>query len=592
LKRPDSKSIYLLNFWLILFAAALVTYALGNKSLYWSIVHLRPIIFALVFVVSFCGIGFPLARLFFRSQPQRWKIDEFLTSFAIGLGLTGIFTFIPGVLGIIHPMLYALWTLCGLGLFIYALVRHWLPLSFDMGSLTKNPLNIFALLVLVLFLLQSIPPLVSPVVSTDALEYHLLIPKIFLSTGKIGYIPSLVESNYPCMAQYIYLLVLPLAGDIVCKSLHFWTGIILLFAMGRIIFKIDPGRSRWLAPALYFSMPVFILALGWAWNDAFFVFLVLMSMQFLLDYQMAAEQERKSRILFMAGIMAGLACWMKYTFIMIFLAILLMLLMALVRWRWKWHRLTWFLLPLGLISLLVFIKNWLFTGNPFYPFLHHLFPSPYWSDTAAEYFNKAVRRHEILSWHWWSFFTFPLKMTLRPLLIDTHPGILPLVLIPMLFFRSSHKGVTFLKVFIGFSVLVWLIIQTEMRSLLTMLAIFFCVAVPGLEHMVWSRKNLRRPLIFFLSLAVLANLGIAIVTNYYLTNPIGYFIGLETRNSFLLREARGQMAYQWLNRNPAVNTVLLVGLYGPYYLEKPVSFSSVCDAAAISHPGDYSCGDK
>ena len=242
--------------------------------------------------------------------------------------------------------------------------------------------------------------------------------------------------------------------------------------------------------------------------------------------------------------------------------------------------------------MLVFVKNWLFTGNPFYPFLHHLFPSPYWTDTAAEYFKNAVRRHEILDWHWWTFFSFPLRMTLRPLLIDTHPGILPLVLIPMLFFRSPHKGVTFLKTFVVSSVLVWLVIQTETRSLLTMLAVFFCVAALGLEHLVWNHKTLRRPLIFFLALAVLANLGIALVTNYHLTNPMGYFLGLETRETFLLREAKGQLSYQWLNRNPAADKVLLVGLFGPYYLEKPVYFSSVCDppiverlSAGIENPG-------
>ena len=325
MKRPDSKRFYLLNLWLILFAAALVGYVLGNKPLYWVILHLRPIFFALVFVVSFCGLGFPLVRGFYRAVPQRWKVDEILTSFAIGLGLTGLFTFVLGVLGIINLTLYALWTLCGLGLFIYALLRHWIPFSLDLSSTLQEPRNIFALLVLVVFLLQSIPPLVSPVVSTDALEYHLLIPKIFLSTGKIGYIPSLVESNYPCLAQYIYLLVLPLAGDIVCKSLHFWTGIFLLLAMGRLIVKVSPGSSRWLGPALYFSMPVFVVVLGWAWNDAFFVFLLLMSIHYLLDYQAAAEHQRKPRILFMAGVMAGLACWVKYTFVMVFLAIFLLL---------------------------------------------------------------------------------------------------------------------------------------------------------------------------------------------------------------------------------------------------------------------------
>lgn len=54
-------------------------------------------------------------------------------------------------------------------------------------------------------------------------------------------------------------------------------------------------------------------------------------------------------------------------------------------------------------------------------------------------------------------------------------------------------------------------------------------------------------------------------------------LGLETGKAFLLREAKSQMTYEWLNRNPTVGKVLLVGFFGPYYLEKPAYFSSVCD---------------
>jgi hypothetical protein len=574
LKKPPSTSLHPLNLWLFFFAAALVLLVLWNKPLYRIVLHLRPLGFALVFVISFCGIGAPLVR---RLYTHPTKTDEILASFALGLGLTGLFTFVLGVLGIINIMLYALWTLCGLALFIYTIFRRWLPISFDSSGLMKHPLSLLAIVVIVPFLLQLVPPLVSPVVSTDALEYHLLIPKIFLRMGKIDYIPSLVESNYPCMAQYVYMLVMPLAGDIVCKSLHFWTGIFTLFTMGRLISKTSPETSRLLGPALYLSMPVFVIILGWAWNDAFFVFFMLLCISYLLDYHLADQHRRSPRSLFLAGTIAGLASWMKYTFIMLLLVILLLLLVAVLRWQWKWYHLFWFFLPVGLISMLVFVKNWVFTGNPFYPFLNNIFHSPYWNDVANEYFHRALNQWEIPDWNWSTFFLFPFRITLKPILVDTHPGILPLVFIPLLFFRSSNKGITFLKTFLVFSILVWLLIRTETRSLLTMLAVFFCVAAIGMEHMAWKHKVFRRPLVFFLSLAVLANLGITIVTNYYLTKPIAYMLGLETGKAFLLREAKSQMTYEWLNRNPTVGKVLLIGFFGPYYLEKPAYFSSVCD---------------
>jgi hypothetical protein len=563
-----------LNLWLVFFAAALVTVVLWNKPLYRIVLNLRPIGFAFAFVISFCGIGAPLVR---RLYAHPTKTDEILASFALGLGLTGLFTFVLGVLGIINVMLYALWTLAGLALFIYTILRRWLPISLDLSGMIKQPLGLLAIVVMVPFLLQLVPPLVSPAVSTDALQYHLLIPKIFFKMGKIDYIPLLVESNYPCLSSYIYLLITPLAGDIVCKSLHFWTGIFVLFAMGRLIAKTSPGTSRLLGPALYLSMPVFVIILGWAWNDAFFVFFMLLSISYLLDYHLADQDRRSPRSLFLAGVMAGLASWMKYTFVMLFLVILLLLMVAVLRWQWKWRHLFWFFLPVGLIFMLVLIKNWVFTGNPFYPFLNNIFHSPYWTDTANEYFRRTLTRWEIRDWNWSTYFLFPFRMTLKPLVVDTHTGILPLVFIPLLFFRGSNKGITFLKTFLVFSILAWLLFQTLTRSLLTMLAVFFCVAVIELERMVWKHKTFRRPLVFFLSLAVLANLGITIVTNYHLTKPISYMLGLETRKAFLLREAKSQITYEWLNNNPTVGKVLLVGFFGPYYLEKAIYFSSLSD---------------
>jgi 4-amino-4-deoxy-L-arabinose transferase-like glycosyltransferase len=351
----------------------------------------------------------------------------------------------------------------------------------------------------------------------------------------------------------------------------------LLLAMGRIIGRASSGSSRLLGPAFFLSMPVFVLVIGWAWNDAFFVFFLLLSIGYLLDYHLADEVSRSPRLLFLAGIMAGLASWMKYTFVMILFALILLFLVGIIRWRWKWHHLFWFLLPVGVISLLVFVKNWIFTGNPFYPFLNNIFHSPYWTEAAANYFNKALRRWEMPHWNWTHYFLFPFRMTLKPAMIDIHPGILPLVFIPLLFFRKADKGIVFLKTFIISSMLVWLVIQTETRSLLTMLAVFFCVVAVELEGRVWSFKALRRTLVFFLCLAVLANLAITIVTNYYLTRPIAYFLGLESGKDFLRREAESQVTYEWLNANPEVNKVLLVGLHGPYYLERPVYFSSVCD---------------
>ncbi len=581
----------LVNLWFVFFAVAITLYFLWNKPMLHALKNLQPLGFSFVFVLAFLGIGALPARWFHGpsrlSRPS--KTDEILTAFALGLGLTALFVFFLGILGIVNTMIYALWVLAGLGLFVYTLLTHWMPVSVDFDA--KNPLNLLGMLILLPLLLQAIPPLVTPPVSTDALEYHLLIPKIFLMVGKIGYIPSLVESNYPCMAEFVYMPVMAIGGDIACKCLHFWTGVFLLITMARLSSKIYPEGSRLLGPALYVSMPVVMVIFGWAWNDLFFVFFLLLCLSYFLDHHdnvLGNNVENSktvplppARILILAGITAGLAAWMKYTIVMMVFVFLLLLLVARFKWQWRWRDLFYFFIPMGALFMLVLTKNWVFTGNPFYPFLNGIFKSPYWNETAAAYFMNAVQRWEIPDWNWTTYFTFPFHITLKPLLIDTHPGILPIVLAPLLFFRSASRGMTLLKAFVACHVLVWLVFQTETRSMLTLLAVLFVTAAVGLEQKIWSNKNFRRPLVFLLALAVAVSLVPTITTNYYLTRPIKHLLGLENKGDFLNREAKGQKAYAWLNANPNVGKVLLVGLYNPYYLERPVFFSSVCDPPIV-----------
>ncbi|MCD4750714.1 MAG: glycosyltransferase family 39 protein [Thermoanaerobaculales bacterium] len=555
-------------------AALLVTalYVFWTPPLAAITLKLIPIVFALTFVAAFAGLGAPVVRLLL---PNASRSDQILISTAVGAGLTGAFTFLPGLIGIVNPSLYAAWTLLGLAMFGWYAIRHWrhgLP-----GRAFGGALSAVAAAIIGINLLQLLPMLVSPVVSTDAMEYHLMIPQIILSNGQIFPLPSLVESNYPSLAPYIYLLVMPLAGDVACKALHFWAGIGLLGAIALLVKRIAPNSNRLLAPALYLSMPVAVCIFGWAWNDNLFVLFVLLALGQILDYHEDPEHRGAVRHLLVAGILLGLAAWTKYTIVMVLLALAPLFLLSIWRWRWKWRHLIVLAAPIGIISLLVFVKNWAFTGNPFYPFLHRLFPSPYWSDVSTTYFHEALRRWEIADWKWHTVVTFPYHLVLRPLLIDVHTGIFPLVAFPFVFMRSVSRGQTFLKAFLVCFLLSWYLIQTETRSLLALLAVLFVVASPNLESAVFAPALRRRPALLTLVVGALASLAITVVSTSIMTQSIEYFFGLETRRQFLVREAEAYPILDWLNTQDEVATTVLVGLKRPYYATKAILFSAFAD---------------
>jgi hypothetical protein len=564
--------------WLGLFAAALVAFVLLNEPLFHMVTNLRPLGIALAVVLSFCGIGGPIAR---RLRLGTTWVGEILISFSLGMGLTGLLVFFLGIAGIVQPGLYAAWTLAGFALFAVSFVRRReLPkVSLDLSG----PFNVLGLILIVVFVVQLLPPLAAPEVSTDALEYHLLIPKIYLSQGRIGPLPAFLESNYPSLVQYVYLFIMSWAGDAACKAFHFWGGALLLLAVWRLARRIKPSASL-LAPALVLGMPVANVVFGWAWNDAFFAFFAVAALVSLLESDPEGGKGGTGRAsLLAAGLYAGLAGWTKYTMLMLLPALLALVLWRTARRRWKVREAAWFAVPAMTLAALVLVKNAIWTGNPVYPFLSGIFPSPQTNEAAAGYFVRhGLQRLEIPDWNWSTYFLFPFRMTFTPALVDIHPGLFPLLFLPFLFVKSVRRGTAFLKAFVAATAAFWLFVfQTGTRSLLATLAVLIVIGAVGLEDLVAGRRAFRRAAVVFIAAAAAANLGLVLVTNYFLTRPVPYFIGKEDRASYLRREAEAQPVYEWLNANPGVGGVLLVGLHKPYYLDRPFFSSGIGDVPLV-----------
>ncbi len=566
--------------WLVLFATTLVLYVLRNQPLRHVAFHLLPLLISLGFVLSLCGIGVPLIRVLI---PKQDKWIQILTSLAFGIGLTGAMNFALGLLGYFDPLLFLLWTATGLSLFAIASTRWWRP---EKIRISHSGWSALAFAILAAFLIQDIPFVVAPEASTDSLAYHLLIPKMYLAAGKVYHLTLFVEAYYPSLVEYNYLPLLRLFDEIVCKCWHFWIGIAVLILLAQIVRKAAPRSNSLLGPALFVSMPVAAIHIGWAWNDFLYTLFVLLALFYLMQHHMTAPEQRSKNDFLLCGIMVGLASWTKYTFVILFLAMLLLMLWGSRKWKWDRRQYWLFFLGIGLVAPFWLFQNWKFTDNPTYPFLNRIFQSPDWTETADRHFHNALRRWEIQSWHWTTFFTFPIHITLTPRLVDVHTGILPLVFIPLLLRKSSSRGISLLKGYVVASLLVWLVIQTETRSILSTLAVLFAVASVALQEIEWSRTWHATAVMTLIGAATASNLFFTLLTTHYLFSPVQYLLGKENKSQYLMRTADSQPSYHYLNTQPGVERVLLVGLHGPYYLNRPFFFSSFSDppiAEVLTH---------
>ncbi|MCI0602148.1 glycosyltransferase family 39 protein [bacterium] len=555
--------------WILLFALILFLYFYWQIPLHFVLRNLAPLLFSLLHLFSLVGLGWPLMRILLKEQS---KIIQFFCSLAFGIGFTGIFSFALGLAAHFDPVLFVCWEVIGLLLFLVA-CASWRP--FVIPEIKWNLWNALGAGILLLFLAAQLPFVVAPEISTDAIAYHLLIPKTYLQQGEVYHLPLFVEAYYPSLAEYNYLPLLVLSNEIVCKTFHFWITIAVLVLLGHMVKRAHPENNTMLAPAFFLSMPVTAIHMGWAWNDFLYTLIILLSLYFLISYH--ASEKKQARDLLIAGILAGLGSWMKYTFVLFFFTSLLLLLLGWWRWRWNVRHYPCFFLGVGVLSLFWMFQNWMFTENPFYPFLNKIFQSPYWTETADRYFHNALRRWEIADWNWSTYFTFPVHIALKPRLVDIHTGILPLVFIPALFLKTTNKVVAFLKWYIAACVFVWLFIHTENRSILTVFAVLFCIASIGLEQIQWSSKRLQYLFAAGILAATTTNFYYTSLTTYYLFDPIRYFLGRETASQYRTRLSESQRAFDYLNSAVDAKRVVLVSIHVPYYLNKPNLFSSFAD---------------
>jgi len=498
-----------------------------NDPLRYALMRLQPLAAAAVFVAACIGYG------------RVARAGDLVTSAAVGFGIVGAASFAAALARALSPVTFI--AILGVGVVLFAVFVVRGPRPAVRGS--------FGWIILAVVLAVIVPFVVAPDVSTDALEYHLLIPKLIIQQNAIHYQPLLVESNYPSLAEYNFIPLLILGEDRTAKCFHFLCAILLLFAIARLA-KADGV----LAAAIFFSMPIVALTSGWAWNDMLFTLFVVLAILHLIE----------GRFL-LAGTLFGFATWTKYTFVLAAIGIAAILVRGLIQKWWRARDVVRFAIPVLAIAAIWMTKNAILTGNPVYPFLNGLFHSPFWTAASDRYFHATLTHYEIPEWHSWTYVAFPFLLTLKPRVIDVQTGVLPLVLLPLLFFRTN----SIIRTYVVAIVAGWLMIRTEARSLLSLLAVLSAVYAANIERLRGWR--------IVVGVAVAVNVVIMLVSTNIITDPIRYFLGLESREQYIVRMDPKQAVYRWIDQQPGARAVMLVGLHDPYYLDKPALFSSCCD---------------
>ena len=342
---------------------------------------IRSSLFVLSHYLTIASIAL-LAYLYGRQLTRRVRYssraEQVSVSLGLGLGVIAYLIFFIGLLGLLYKSVVLAALLAG-ALLCYPTWRDWIRDSREnLGKLRSSVSNKWAALGVALLGLVFISPLLAlplyPPVSFDATSYHLPLAKTYVLHHKIILTPYLRLQVFPMIDEMCFVLALLLYDDILAhlfQILFLSVLVVALFAFGQRYFSARAGV--W-AAALLLASPMVLWVGTTAYIDiSLLLFVTVAVYSFANWFQSSARHW-----LVLSGVFFGFAAGAKYTaFVFLGLTGLACLYKA-VRERN-------FLAPVILSSVAFvvaspwYIRNYIYTRNPLFPFLPQLFGYSWWS---------------------------------------------------------------------------------------------------------------------------------------------------------------------------------------------------------------------
>jgi hypothetical protein len=323
---------------------------------------------------------------------------------ALGLGMLSLGMLAAGYAGLFKPLFTGIGLLALGALFrrdINSWWMNWRSLSklWQSSDPFGRAIGWLTLLIMGFTLLTAL----APPLKFDALVYHLALPRYYLLAGRMVYVPQIMFWGMPQIAEMQYTWAMSLGGESAAVLSGWLVGLVTLLGLvGLIADHLDTGAA-WAGSAALMCGFTLSTGLAWGYNDWW---VLLFGLSFLISLSLWVEGHQAG-MLALAGVFAGLALSTKYT-----AGLLLVCGGAVILWNRKFLGGGWrpvkalfqFGLPAVLLAGPWFLKNWLATGNPFYPIL---FPAG-----AMSSYRLALYQGGAVWGNWLDFVLLPVRATL------------------------------------------------------------------------------------------------------------------------------------------------------------------------------------
>lgn len=492
----------------------------------------------------------------------------------LGLGALAYLVLAVGLMGLLHAWavlavlgIMAIISLGEIGRLIFAISRG---LKSRAGERLTAIRALIAFPMIAVGALTVIAALAPPAeLDWDGLAYHLAVPKIYLAKQSIHYIPFMSHSNFPFLVEMLYTVGLSLGSVSIAKLFHFWMFIATAAAIYSLCRRHLNARTGSLAALLFMTVPVIIWEAGIAYADIGTALYVTLGVYAILNWR----QSRNVSWLIVGGLAMGFALGTK-----VLAAVPLAVLCLWALWASRNLKPA---LTIGVIAILVgapwYVKSFVYTGNPFYPFLYNIFGGRFWSAEAAEAYRgaqlvfgmgRSLGDLIILPWNATMngalFFDDPdpARPKLFSLIGPAFLGLIPLTVLA----KGGCRRLVGMAAVVGVFGIAWFVLMQQIRYMIPIIPLLAIMAAAGLyaanEHWRFGRHVANA----FTAVAIASGMIVALILAIMAAPAV---FGIQDREDFLAENLDVYRAQAYVNDStPEDAKIVLFEEVRGFYLDR------------------------
>jgi len=483
----------------------------------------------------------------------------------------------------------------------------------------ENTVPFLLCIIIIVFFCTEFILNLTPPISRDALIHHLAVPKLWLKHGGFYEITWAEYSYYPVVINLFYLVCLFLKNDIAPKFIHLGFGL----ATGWLIYLYlkQKFNHNWglLGMVIFSTTPIVVWLSTSAYVDLGMTFFTTGSVLAFIKWR--NSEYRQLKWLLMSSFCMGIAVGSKYNALIAWFVVNLLVMFSYVRDTNRQigafqYGIIFFVLT-ALVASPWYLKNYLQTGNPFYPLFNSFFKLIHYQTVQEVLHGQVIEktgkigffklRQVMYGESFWETMLIPIRMffqgkdnsyqyfqgSLNPILIL----FLPFVLLNKRYGKDKFFFVSFSIIFI---IMAFFLTAKQVRYILPVLPFLAIIAVMGIKDLLnhlekitlSSSLSFKERIKSMGNVFVFTSVSVLLIFNFiYLKNrmqivkPFPYILGKETREVYLRRHLLHYDAVEFINNNlpgDAKIFTMFLGRRG-YYLDRAYKNESSFGISTIRH---------